>query len=200
MPVPPKPIPPELLREARRLYEETRVPVDDICFMLGIGTRTFYTRLRRWRWRPRMTRIPLDSPPPAPPQADVLPAAAGALSSDSADLALQSSLARIADDGAPLTVRVQRAVERELAAIERIVATLRPGSSDAGEAERAARALASLARTLREVVRLETPPEKAEPADDLPQDLDALREALSRKLEALVASQPGEDSGGDDGA
>ncbi len=206
MPAPPKPIPPELLLEARRLYEETRVPVDDICALLGIGARTFYTRLRRWNWRRRITRIPLDSPlPPPPAPQSPLPYVSPtplqqAPPAESGAAGFAGSLARIRDEDAPLAVRVQRAVERELAAIERIVATLRPGSSDMGEAERAARTLASLARTLQEVMRLDRPPEKAEHADDVPQDLDELRKALSRKLEALVASQQGEDAGGDDGA
>lgn len=185
MTVPPKPIPPELLAEARRLYEETRVPVDDISAMLGIGSRTFYTRLRTWRWRKRILRGPLPAPEPEaeqPARADP-PAGEGG-----ARFTADAEPAPVRIENVPVAVRVQRAVERELAAIEHIIANLRPGSTNTGEAERAARTLASLARTLREVMRLEAPPEVADtPYDDDQRDLDELRDALSRKLDQLVA-------------
>jgi hypothetical protein len=58
MPVPPKYISPETMAEERRLYEHTRVPVHDICALLGISERTFYTRVEQWGWRRRMHRIP----------------------------------------------------------------------------------------------------------------------------------------------
>jgi hypothetical protein len=66
------------------------------------------------------------------------------------------------------------------------------------EAERMARAVAGLTRTLRETMRLDAPPAPPEPTDDntIPRDLDELRRELSRRLAALVAEQSAEISGG----
>ena len=57
------------------------------------------------------------------------------------------------------------------------------------EAERRARTLASLARTLREVtaLRLSEKKEKREDDDAVPRDLSELRLALARRLDQLVA-------------
>ncbi|TAK49733.1 MAG: hypothetical protein EPO23_00400 [Xanthobacteraceae bacterium] len=86
-----------------------------------------------------------------------------------------------------LTQRVERAIEHELSRIE---AVLSDGGEDGarGEAERRARTLATLARTLKEVTRLRAGEEKTKAADDeLPRDLDEFRRELSRRLDLLVA-------------
>ena len=72
------------------------------------------------------------------------------------------------------------------------------GVSALTEAERRARTLASLARTLGEVTRLRAGQHKVNPADDdaVPRDLDEFRRALSRRLEQLVAA-PAPDSAGE---
>jgi hypothetical protein len=178
MPVPSKPVTAELIAEARRLYERTNVPVADICLMLGIGSPTFYRRLAEWKWRKRLERIPVHEPPLA--QAAAQQAAPTAAAPDAAD------------DGASVVVRLQRTVEREIAAIEQVLAKFGPNSGHIGDAERAARALASLARTLREIVRLDQPaPAPERPDDDnddrIPRDLDELRREVSRRLDRLIA-------------
>lgn len=104
-----------------------------------------------------------------------------------------------------LVARIQGAVEREIAAVEAILTTLgceagTPAAPD--EAERAARTLASLARTLSELTRIECAASEARNApaadaqEELPRDLDELRSALSRKLESFIAGRhpalPGE--------
>jgi hypothetical protein len=178
MPVPSKPLTAELIAEARRLYERTNVPVADICLMLGIGSPTFYRRVAEWKWRKRLERIPVHEPPP--PRL-------------SADPAVPAAAVEAADDGASLVVRLQRTAEREIAAIEQVLAKFGPNSGHIGDAERAARTLASLARTLREIDLLKSPaPDSANSDDDdnddrIPRDLDELRREVSRRLDRLVA-------------
>ena len=90
--------------------------------------------------------------------------------------------------GAALIERVSRAIERELTQIEVIVGGSHVQHKQRTEAERRARTLASLARTLREVMLLRAG-EKKEKADDdaVPRDLSELRLALARRLDQLVA-------------
>jgi hypothetical protein len=89
--------------------------------------------------------------------------------------------------GIALVERVTRAVERELSQIEVIVGGhhVKPGQRT--EAERRARTLASLARTLTEVRKLRAEEDKLKPQhDDGPEDIDEFRRALSQKLDRLV--------------
>jgi hypothetical protein len=58
MPYPPRPISPALVTEARRLYEDTNVPVRDIAVLVGLSERTLYTRIHKWKWRMRRDRVP----------------------------------------------------------------------------------------------------------------------------------------------
>ncbi len=92
--------------------------------------------------------------------------------------------------GPLLIERVTRAIERELSLIEVIVGGHHLKTQQRSEAERRARTLASLARTLGEVTRLRAGQQKAKPADNdaVPRDLDEFRRTLSRRLEQLVAA------------
>lgn len=190
MPVSPKPVPPDRLLEARRLYEHTRVPVSDICAMLGIGNRTFYTRVHKWKWKRRIDRIPTELPGPAmesPMQA-----------SPPAELA---AAAAAAADRTSLALRLMSTVERQMAALERIAANLSAAPEHAAEAERVARALASLSRTAAELQKLGTAiPQTPKPAPDededgLIPDVEQLRQELSAELERLAAGRTGETPG-----
>ncbi|MGE0564711.1 MAG: hypothetical protein AB7O50_09380 [Pseudolabrys sp.] len=102
--------------------------------------------------------------------------------------------------GDTTAARVQAMVERELDAVERVLAVLSP--DDAGDAERSARTLASLARTLRELSAMSGAQPTAETASDdddaIPRDLDEFRRALARRIEAFVGERP--DSGFSDDA
>jgi hypothetical protein len=109
------------------------------------------------------------------------------------------------DDPPPAAVgvmlgRVSIAIERELTQIERIVGGTRVKSELRTEAERRARTLASLARTLREVMQLRSGEEKKRDDDAVPRDINEFRRRLARRLEQLAAeakaAHPGEADGG----
>jgi hypothetical protein len=106
--------------------------------------------------------------------------------------------------GAALIERVSNAVERELLQIETIVGGHRVQQGQRTEAERRARTLASLARTLTEVRRLRAAEEPQRPADgpSAARDLDAFRRILWKRLEGMVGRTTpfpldGNESGGD---
>jgi hypothetical protein len=97
-----------------------------------------------------------------------------------------------------MALRIQRVVEREMDAMERILAVIQP--ADQIEAEHGARTLANVSRALREIKALtelesETPPDEADD-DPVPRDIDEFREALACRIEAFVASRRAADDGG----
>jgi len=96
-----------------------------------------------------------------------------------------------------LLKRVSNAIERELTQIEIIICGTHVHPRHRTEAERRARTLASLARTLREVMLLRDREEKNREDDDtVPRDLDEFRRQLAQRLDELVAdakaAHPGE--------
>ncbi len=96
-------------------------------------------------------------------------------------------------DGPLLVARVANAIERELTQIEIIVGQNRVPPRERSEAERRARTLASLARTLSLVTQLREknlPRPDDDDADAMPRDLDEFRDALARRLEGLLAEKP----------
>jgi len=103
-------------------------------------------------------------------------------------LAIETTSAAAPDDR-PIAVRLQSAVDRVLPAIEATVARLGMQGMHPREMERAARALASLTRTLRELKGLMG--EQPQPADDdmPPRDLDEFRIALAKRIEAFIATR-----------
>ena len=100
--------------------------------------------------------------------------------------------------------RVSSAIERELTKIERIVGNPeRLAPVQRIETESRARVLASLARSLKEVMRLReqergVDDKKAADDDAVPRDLDEFRRELSRRLEGLVAAAAPVSPGGDE--
>jgi uncharacterized membrane protein YccC len=99
-----------------------------------------------------------------------------------------SAVKQACQDGDDLVERVSRSIERELLRIDTILERLGDDGQQA-EAERRARTLASLARTLKEVTNLRNEQEKQKPVDDddIPRDIEQLRRELARRLEGLVA-------------
>lgn len=100
---------------------------------------------------------------------------------------------------APLSVlleRVSGAIEDELNQIENMVSGRPVPLRQHGQAERRARMLASLARTLREVMQLRAGEEKAQRDDDaVPRDINELRRELASRLERIVADTTADRSG-----
>ncbi|MGV6871722.1 hypothetical protein ACUSIJ_03395 [Pseudochelatococcus sp. B33] len=167
--------------EARRLYEETDTPAREIAALVGAGTmRTLYRIAWRRGWRRHGW--------PRRPEAAVAAAAAAR----SAPAVGRQELVR----------KLERTVAREIAAID---ARLRKYAGGGGQKdtqgidhERHAKALATLARTLRELAAIDqaqTParggqrpdaaPAGEDDDDDFPRDADALRETLARRLAQL---------------
>jgi hypothetical protein len=93
------------------------------------------------------------------------------------------------ETGLVLLNRVLGKIEQEILRIESIVDRRGGKVSQRTEAERRARTLASLTKTLAELRRLRANDELQRPLDDdaIPRDLDEFRRALSRRLEQLVA-------------
>lgn len=95
--------------------------------------------------------------------------------------------------------RVHSMVARELDAVERVLDVLAPEGPN--DAERAARTLASIARTLRELSLMNRAgtdftgegPEAATDDDDdpVPRDLDEFRRELARRINAFVDDRTG---------
>jgi hypothetical protein len=114
--------------------------------------------------------------------------------------------AQSADPGAPLPAlpaidRIERLVEQELAAEEAGRAQFGLLPRAPGDAERCARTLAILTRTLHALARLRggaTEQGLRHDDDDMPADIDEFRRDLARRIEAFLESREADgDSGGD---
>jgi hypothetical protein len=91
-----------------------------------------------------------------------------------------------------LIARVQRLVERELAAEEATRAALGSLARTPTEAERCARTVASMTRTLQVLLRLRaglSSEQGSSNVDDYPADIDAFRDEFARRIRAFVASR-----------
>jgi hypothetical protein len=102
--------------------------------------------------------------------------------------------------GIALVERVTRAVERELSQIEVIVGGHHVKPQQRTEAERRARTLASLARTLTEVRKLRADEHRVNPQDDpdRPRDLEELRRRLSERLGRMRRGRTAPAAGGNE--
>jgi len=166
---------PEALDEARRLYEHTNVPMQQIADMLDISKSTLNIRIGRWGWRRRMGRIPLH-----PPRAGVVPLVP-AREEGMPDEPVSDELPR-----RDLIGRLIRQMEGEIAAVQRIVARAGLSADGGAEAERAARTISVLVRSLRELVTLDKHDPNGE-ADDV-RDADAYRRELGETLKGVLAA------------
>ena len=190
-----KVIAPEVLAEARRLYEQTAVPVRDIADMMGLSRTNLYARLPELGWKSRRDKLTF-SLGRAVGEAVLLPAAEPPPHSGAVIVVMDAEAA--AQQRIVVAQRLMKIVEREMDAIERIVAVLRP--TDALEAEHSARTLASVSRTMRDIAQLakpaeETPAEET-PNDDahrdpVPRDIDEFRRQLALRISALIEARVG---------
>jgi hypothetical protein len=191
---------PELLAEAKRLYEQTLAPVDDIAGMLGLSRSNFYKRVREGGWRGRRAKLGTFQFTRALSGSAVV-----AMTAEPAE----QPRAELVNNGDPvspqqrmaLALRIQRVVEHEMDAVERILKNIAP--SDQIEAEHGARTLASVSRTLREIAALnkpedETPPDAADD-DPIPRDIDEFRRELARRINGLIEARRASESGSSGG-
>ena len=170
MPVPPRIFTPEALADAHYRYVETDEPNVSIARRLGISERTFGRNVVKWGWERRrqsarreMARTARD---PVVPQLPALTAEDEAAAAD-----------------------IEVTVQHTIAAIRMIVARL-PKSRNVSAAERSARALATLTRTLQEVIRLRPKQTPSEPANDRgPDDDNEFARLLLRRLDEFRAQR-----------
>ena len=211
---------PEAWAQIRQAYEHTDKPLAHICAEHDISIPTLRYRMKVWQWRRRKPLIPREGPPPvdvfSPPpvraanggegarvggycEPETLPptppAFADASAGDPPHRFAGGGLKQDVPNDAPATIvpRLQSAVARVLPAIEAIIARLAAGASPR-EMEQAGRTLSSLTRTLRELNALLAQHNAGAAADDdMPEDMDAFRLELARRIDAFVASRTAEE-------
>lgn len=179
---PPKQITPDMLAQARRLYVETRVPVEDICTMLGIGTYTFYKRRKEWGWPMRSKRIPVEAPP-ATPDDEEEGGFAPDMEGDDAPPFAPLDRARTAR----MIALLQDATERELRKLDRIGGAIGEKRKDLDDTQQLLQMRASASRMLRELITIQKLGEADVDDDGFPRSDDELRRELHRKMDALLA-------------
>ncbi|MCK0196360.1 hypothetical protein MWN34_05470 [Ancylobacter sp. 6x-1] len=241
MSIPARAVSPDAVEEARRLYEHTKVPVQQIASLLGISKSTLQARVRDWGWTPRGKRIPAADAGALAPPAVLSPEASAEAARDAAvpeeAAALRSppgapltlpgdpgavpgrneadhprepngrrpgtrrSASSVRDAGGPETLaaaagsrralvgRLVRRIEGEIAAVERLIARagLNAGSVRVADAERAARTLGLLVRSLRELAAIERDEEPDDDERGEVRDRDAFRRELAEALERVLA-------------
>lgn len=168
---------PDRIAEGKQLYELTQTPVDDIAALLGLSPRTLERRIAEWGWTPR------SAPRHVTDRASVAAAPVNKAAADTDAGNPHLPEARIA-----LAARIHKTVERGLDAVERVLGKVDP--ADPSEAERSARTLAAVARTLHEIAAFTKPDEMTPPdeADDdpVPQDIDEFRRELTRRIRGFI--------------
>jgi hypothetical protein len=178
-------LPPEKIAEVRKLYEGTDVPVRDLASICGLGVTTFLRRVELWGWKRRKLRM------------------------KDYDAAANREVESIREAAVPaiavaesetLIDRVRAAVEREIVAIEAVLTRVEGARLRSSDAERAARTLATLVKTLREVAALqrdEKPEQTSGEGQDKPdedefRDLEEFRSELAERLDRLRRSRNAE--------
>jgi len=207
----------EAWAQIRADYEHTSRPIEEICAEHGISSGTLRDRMRRWGWARRRQPIPAEGPPPlaarrfdppfrpAPTPLVVAPAAArpgpdrGILPAapEPTRIAAPSEPAPVPVEASPAQIaqRLQGAVARVLPAIETTLAKLAAGPSRPHEMEHTTRALGALTRALRELNALvgQYPQGSAlDDDDDMPEDIDAFRNELARRINAFCDARGAE--------
>jgi len=170
MPVPPRIFAPEALGDARYRYEATDEPNVSIARRLGISERTFSRNVVKWGWERRRQ------------------AGRRLMAQAAPDLVAPHGPALTPEDEAA-AADIEVTVQHTIAAIRMIVARL-PKSRNVAAAERSARALATLTRTLQEVIRLRPKQTQPEPTNDRgPNDDNEFARLLLRRVDEFRAER-----------
>jgi hypothetical protein len=178
-----KDVAPELIAEGKYLYENTLMPIHKIGAKMGLSRTAFYMRVREWGWTPRRySWSEAGAMRFAVPEAEATPAP----DESAKDL--------------PFAQRLQRVLDGELAVIERTLKVMGPASN--AEAERTARILAAISRTVQEIQTSAEGQTLSDDTDDddVPGDIDEFREELARRIHALVDAEQRRTGEGDDAA
>jgi AraC-like DNA-binding protein len=181
MPTPRIEVAPELIAEGKQLYETTDLPVHDIAARMGLTRHTLNNRIREWHWTRRRYN---GAAAPAPPAPSPVPAASPS------ETAAAGLPVPVAADAAPLPFaeRMVRVLDAELAVIERTLKVLGPASN--AEAERTARVLAMISRTVQEIQASAEGQTRNETDDDpVPGDIDEFRLALARRIRGFIETR-----------
>ncbi len=204
---------PELLASGRHRYERTADSIPDIALDFGIHKTTLQRLARREGWvrfappprdLPAAVKLAAQAEALAPPP--LVPAQAGLQEHDRdaggfgsgsrpsrgrADETASTEPDAARPPVAATVGRLHRAVLAELAAVERMRAVLDAEPQSPLAAERTSRTLSSLTATLHRIQRMQAGlPDTGPNDDDIPADLDALRDALARRIAAFMASRP----------
>lgn len=176
----------EAIANMRYRYVETDEPIDSIAGDYGLVHGSFNKIRKREAWPLRSSRR------------EGLPA--DLKLADDAQKAVAAHLDESAESE-PLTVadRLERAVEKELAAIERRRATLADEPMPVADAERTARTIERLTETQYKIRRLRLPDDVVAgqvPACDIPKNIDGLRDALAQRIAILRNGASGENPPG----
>jgi hypothetical protein len=166
---------PDPMMAARRAYEDSSESLRSIADRLGITHKQLRLLAERSGWRLR--------PPQTPEERRrnfIMAGIAASRRRAAARRAAPPQELPPAADRLGLVKKLRTAVEREIAIAEK---RLKQNAGGAG-IERAARTLASLVRTLRELRALEAEAEPDE-AEEVPRDADELRRALAERLDRL---------------
>lgn len=173
---------PEAIENIRHRYLDTEETQTSIAKDFGVSRRTIDDLVQLEGWPQRKDRVARDLPPDLKLKIE-------------ADRAVVAAI-EATDEAAPLTVaeRLERAAEKELAALERARVTLGLEPSSPADAERAVRTIERLTETLFKVRRLRVPDEVARgeiAASDLPKDIDEFRHALANRIATFARSRAG---------
>jgi hypothetical protein len=204
---------PELIAHVRHRYEDTDDTLAAIAADCGISERGIHRLRDREGWPRRSDRPARDLPPAmrALDEATALLAARatappaerpGPLHSfDTGRAASAEPVDGRSNEDTSAIARIERLVEKELAAEETVRAGLGPLPRPPADAERAARTLATLTQTLHALQRLRSglaPDTGSNDDDDMPRDIDEFRRDLARRIDAFVESRiDRRDAGGD---
>jgi hypothetical protein len=178
-------IAPERIADGKRLFELTLTPVPDIAAMMGVSRKTLERRIHEWGW-------PLRSAPRhATDRALVGMAPTGAVANAEPTAAVAVSLSPVTR--AELAARIHGIVAQGLDAVERVLSKV--GPADESGAERSARTLAAVARTLQEMAALTKPeaevmpPDHADDDDPIPRDINGFCRELARRIRNFIEAR-----------
>ena len=177
-------IAPERIADGKRLYELTLTPVPDIAAMMGISRKTLERRVREWGWTPR------SAPRFATDRALAVMASTDAVVNAGPPAAACNPVSPEARSA--LAARIHGIVEQGLDAVERVLTKV--GPADEGGAERSARTLAAVTRTLHEMAAFTkpdevTPPYDADDDDPVPRDIEEFRRELARRIRGFIEAR-----------